>query len=282
MSGGCPLLILEIQVVPFAAAPVRRGETKRNESNTMKATTKILITTALVGLFAGSAVAQEQSRGNYDPASERSKSEKGSMKGVAHDPVFKALDTNKDHELAGDELDNAVSSIQALDKDNDGIVSRQELRPGMRAAGERGQEKPGINRGEPVNARDRGQSGQSHSRILKAIDTNKDGELNNEEIYNSVSALKQLDNDGDGKVTSQELSYDQGTVSSPEKAGNWFSKYDQNQDGKITKEELPRSMHGQFQTGDTDGDGALSEDEFKSVSWTTRETDTDFNRDSDE
>jgi Ca2+-binding EF-hand superfamily protein len=45
------------------------------------------------------------------------------------DPIFQALDTNHDHVISGDEITNAASALKALDKNQDGKLTEEELRP---------------------------------------------------------------------------------------------------------------------------------------------------------
>lgn len=54
-------------------------------------------------------------------------------------PVFAALDTNKDGTLDASEIANATASLRTLDKDNDGKLTVEELRP-ARPAGAGGGE----------------------------------------------------------------------------------------------------------------------------------------------
>jgi len=45
------------------------------------------------------------------------------------DPIFQALDTNHDNVISGDEITNAASALKSLDKNQDGSLSEDELRP---------------------------------------------------------------------------------------------------------------------------------------------------------
>jgi EF hand len=70
------------------------------------------------------------------------------------------------------------------------------------AAGEPG--RPGQNReggpGGPGGAR-----GQMVAPLFAALDVNKDGVIDAEEIKNAPAALAKLDKDGDGKITQEEM-----------------------------------------------------------------------------
>jgi hypothetical protein len=44
-------------------------------------------------------------------------------------PLFDALDANKDGEISAEELSGAVAALKKLDKDGDGKLSREETRP---------------------------------------------------------------------------------------------------------------------------------------------------------
>lgn len=48
---------------------------------------------------------------------------------MMRDPIFTALDTDHDNAIAGDEITNASSALQALDKNQDGKLTEDELRP---------------------------------------------------------------------------------------------------------------------------------------------------------
>lgn len=44
--------------------------------------------------------------------------------------LVKTLDLDDDHELSADEIEEAPTSLLALDKDKDGAISREEMKPG--------------------------------------------------------------------------------------------------------------------------------------------------------
>jgi hypothetical protein len=45
------------------------------------------------------------------------------------DPIFAALDTNRDNAIAADEIDNAPAALRTLDKNHDGKLTEDEVRP---------------------------------------------------------------------------------------------------------------------------------------------------------
>lgn len=58
-------------------------------------------------------------------------------------PLMDALDANKDGELDATEISNATAALKKLDKDGDGKLSAEELRP-VRPGGGRGPGGPGA------------------------------------------------------------------------------------------------------------------------------------------
>jgi Ca2+-binding EF-hand superfamily protein len=49
--------------------------------------------------------------------------------GMRMDPIFQALDTDHDGVISGNEITNAASSLKTLDKNQDGRISADEVRP---------------------------------------------------------------------------------------------------------------------------------------------------------
>ena len=91
----------------------------------------------------------------------------------------------------------------------DALAQERSERGGVnRERGERG-ERGGVNRerGERSSSRS-GRSRGGFMRLLPvmaALDADGDGEISADEIKNSVAALKKLDKNKDGKLTSEEL-----------------------------------------------------------------------------
>jgi EF hand len=122
-------------------------------------------------------------------------------------PLMKALDANGDGVIDADEIANASAALKKLDKNGDGTLTLDELLP-PRPAGPPpgdGQAAPRP-QGTPPAAGSGG--GTNHPPVLPivaALDANGDGVIDADEIANAPAALKKLDKNGDGKLTSGEF-----------------------------------------------------------------------------
>ena len=158
-------------------------------------------------------------------------------------PLFAALDIDHDGILSKEEIANASSALLKLDKNGDGQLTEDEMRPPRRGPGGPGREDlangdnnqppqdgPRPPRG-PENRRPRpeaqsddanrpeagrppGPGGPDGDRaeghrpphpLLQALDTNKDGVLSADEIKGASAALLKLDKNGDGQITMDEV-----------------------------------------------------------------------------
>lgn len=119
-------------------------------------------------------------------------------------PIVRALDTDKDRELSAAEITNAPASLRALDKNGDGTVSFDDLRPARPAdAPERPARKE---RPDDAGKSERGPGrGRPADPVMLALDANSDRALDAAEINNATNSLKALDANSDGKLTPDEL-----------------------------------------------------------------------------
>lgn len=135
-------------------------------------------------------------------------------------PIIAALDANKDGVIDDAEIANAAAALKTLDKNGDGKLTRDELRPPLPEGVEgpppgRGPRPPegdapqGPPPGQEPPAGPGGPDGQGHRPplppIIAALDANHDGVIDETEIANATAALKKLDKNGDGKLTMDEL-----------------------------------------------------------------------------
>ncbi len=108
--------------------------------------------------------------------------------------------------------------------------------------------------------------------LLKALDRNRDGKLQQEEIDLAVVVLRRMDRDKDGTVSADEMvvppvwRQGSGQGGRPGQGGEQrrftgFGQLDKDGDGKISKEEAPERMRERFDQMDGNGDGFLDKAE---------------------
>src|ERR1051325_1160901 len=105
-------------------------------------------------------------------------------------PFVAALDVNKDGIIDATELANASASLAKLDKNGDGQITLDELRP----------ERPADGPQPAANGPKR-----PHPPILEALDTDGDGVISAAELANASASLAKLDKNGDGKLMPDEF-----------------------------------------------------------------------------
>jgi len=111
--------------------------------------------------------------------------------------------------------------------------------------------------------------------LMLVLDTDRDGELSEEEIKNATEALKKLDRDKDGRVSREEMrpgARGAGPVRGAGAGGDQFVRglmsQDKNGDGKVTKDELPERMQRMLLRVDANGDGGI--DRAEAEAWAKR------------
>lgn len=136
------------------------------------------------------------------------------------DALFMALDVNHDGVIDSNEIANASAELLTLDKNGDGKLTLDELRPSrppQTGSADSGKDQPpGPPPREPAGAQNTnsvpggfGPGRHGHrpppSPLFLALDVNHDGVIDAEEIANAPATLKTLDKNGDGKLTLDEL-----------------------------------------------------------------------------
>ena len=127
-------------------------------------------------------------------------------------PVLAALDANSDGKISAAEIKNAAVALAKLDKNGDGDITLEEMAPDF---GGGGGQRGGPGSGGPGGGGQRGGSGGGGGQ--------RGGGPGGGDM---ASRLMQMDKDGDGKLSKEEV---------PERI---FSRLDADKDGFVTKEEI--------------------------------------------
>jgi len=111
--------------------------------------------------------------------------------------LFMALDADRDGEISEAEINNAPTALRKLDKDGDGKLTREELRPPRDGQGRplgRGEDRP--QRGSP----------ELYTQRLLSLDKDGDGKVSKEEAPERMrDNFDRIDTNGDGYIDSAEI-----------------------------------------------------------------------------
>lgn len=112
-------------------------------------------------------------------------------------PVMAALDADGSGDISAEEINNATASLKTLDKNKDGKLTEDELRPNFGGRGE------GPGGGGPGGG---GQGPEAMMAEMMALDKNGDGKLELSEVGERRQGMfARADADKDGSVTRDEL-----------------------------------------------------------------------------
>ncbi len=156
-------------------------------------------------------------------------------------PIAEALDTDRDQEISGEEMKNAPKALMALDKNKDGKLTRDELRP-IRGPGGPGEGPGGGFRGPrgrgPEGGREGGPAGRGRGPEGRrpegrgAEGRGAEGGDRARGAADFAARILGFDKNDDGKVTKDEL---------PERMQSVIERLDKNKDGALDRGELAGS-----------------------------------------
>lgn len=119
-------------------------------------------------------------------------------------PVLAALDADKDGVLSKAEIANASVALGKLDKNGDGELNAEEMRP-QRPEGGRTQGRGRPEGERPERGGRAGGSGDMVQRMM-AMDKNEDGKISEEEAPERMKAMfGRVDSNGDGFIDKSEI-----------------------------------------------------------------------------
>ena len=220
-------------------------------------------------------------------------------------PVLNALDADDDGSLSSSEIAAASDALKKLDKNSDGKLSPEEMRPdfpprggpvgrfgpggfgGGRGPGPFGRGDRPRDGGERLSA---DQLTQSLRAMVMRADINRDGFISGDEM---IATLRSATEDREDREEAEDRRPPQrerdtrpgrgpeeaqrgqpprrgmGGPPDPEFVSRMFEMRDRDGDGKLKGEEIPEPLSerlsGRMEQVDTDGDGALSKKELEQV-----------------
>ena len=124
-------------------------------------------------------------------------------------PPFAFFDADHDGNLSATEIQNAATALAKLDKNGDGTITKDEMRP----------PRPDSGNTPPQGDAPQGPPPQGMRPVpplIAALDTDKDGTISAEELKAASESLKTLDKNGNGKLDREELRPPQGPPPPPD------------------------------------------------------------------
>jgi Ca2+-binding EF-hand superfamily protein len=172
-------------------------------------------------------------------------------------PILNALDTNHDNIISAEEINNAPASLLKLDKNGDGQLTPDELRPPSREP-------------DPTD---------ELVATLMAFDKNKDGKISRDELPARMqSMMDRGDTNHDGVLTVDEIrviakaqvaqNAEEDRRERPQREGGpprqdpVTAALDTNHDGTISADEIAHAS-ASLRTLDKNSDGQITEDEVR-------------------
>lgn len=248
-------LFLRSTVSGIAPCPARAADAMGNhpmkDNRYMKTKSELVLAALALALSAGALTAQDADgpppgggRPGSGPGADGQRPPPRRQGGPGMDgqrpplpPIITALDLNHDGIIDADEIAKASESLKKLDKNGDGSLTPDELRPQPGGPGNRD---GGPGPGQPGARGPRGQGGEPEAGanppplgddghqgpprgqgpgpqggpdgprppmppIIAALDLNHDGIIDADEIAKAPESLKKLDKNGDGNLTPDEL-----------------------------------------------------------------------------
>ncbi len=175
--------------------------------------------------------------------------------------IMKRFDKNDDGKLVADEVPEQVwARMSAADENKDGAITKAELE--ARGGGGRDGRGPG--------GRGPGGGRPNPAEMFKHMDKNNDGKLSKDEVPERLwERLSKADKNSDNAITKAELEAAMAQMRGQRPGGGrpnpaeMFKRMDKNNDGKLSKDEVPEQFWARLSRADANHDDVLTKAELE-------------------
>lgn len=172
-------------------------------------------------------------------------------------PIIAALDADHDGVISKQEIANASAALKKLDRNNDGKIDSEEMRPRFGGRGPGGPRGPGVGRGGPGDSGGRGPRGQNPDGDARRGPPQRGpGGFGGGDLKAMLKRIMDQDKDGDGLLSGDEI---------PDRMQPMVERIDQDGDGKLSSKEIEKGLSARMRQmrgggGDRPGAGRLGSD----------------------
>lgn len=168
-------------------------------------------------------------------------------------PIIAALDADHDGVISKQEIANASAALKKLDRNNDGKIDSEEMRPRFGGRGPGGPRGRGVGRGGPGDSGGR-QNPDGDAR--RGPPQRGPGGFGGGDLKAMLKRIMGQDKDGDGLLSGDEI---------PDRMQPMVERIDQDGDGKLSIKEIEKGLSARMRQmrgggGDRPGAGRLGSD----------------------
>ena len=206
----------------------------------------------------------DAARTSRSSRSSRSRSSRGGNNAIKSNPLFKFLDTNRDGELSLEEIDAASRMLYSLDSNEDDSITADEVQDmvagGGMGSGSGDHDEKMMEKDDPSSARSaRSNRTASRGRAKRGGPQAVSGPV-------GAGGMSKAGGMTPGGMTPGGMSPGGMSPGGGSKknmiAEDDFEGHDKNEDGFITRGEMPRSLRNKFTRMDANSDKEIDEDEW--------------------
>jgi Ca2+-binding EF-hand superfamily protein len=150
--------------------------------------------------------------------------------------------------------------FKGMDRDGDGVITRSEWRGNLQSFRQHDRNNDGVLSGDEVWVGDADAETQGLPAVFARADRNNDRLLSRDEWYGDLQTFERVDRNDDGRISLPEFLGDD--VSGTSGVAQPFNELDRNRNGVITLNEWTASRAA-FRELDADNDGVITRTEYR-------------------